>query len=396
MHDNAHRPLSSRARVRPGPVFCALLAAAALAPGVVAQTVVPELKVWVWALVPDPVDLTAGTDGALYSGRDLTGSGGGPDDATRIHHISAAASVAAFGPSLDDPDTVWFDAAGVVAPTPGSILVGGRDKGITPLRARVSAIAPDQTATVVFGPSTLLVNPAGMTADAAGRLLVADFDTGNLAAVAGSTLTTLVDGPPNGAIDVVVHPVTGDIYVSWGDGVIRRYTSAGVLADGSFATGRAMEFGPGNATFGKDLYTVHNATGALKQIDPARNVTVLGTGFQDVRGLTFGSDGALYLTEFAKDRVLRVSCRPTPGEVSNLLLAPEDAGATLRFTWDDVPGASDYVVFQHTFPSGPFITQTGSVATGAPGLSVPMPAGDLVLFQVGGRDTCGVGVLNEP
>jgi sugar lactone lactonase YvrE len=376
--------------------LCTLLAAAALAPGIAAQTVVPELKVWVWALVPDPVDLTAGTDGALYAGRDLTGSGGGPDAATRIHHISPTAEVAGFGPNLDDPDTVWFDAAGVVASFPGSILVGGRDNGITPLQARVSAVAPDQTATVVFGPSTQLVNPAGMTADATGRLLVADFDTGNLVALVGSTLNVLVDGPARGAIDVVVHPVTGDLYISWGDGVIRRYSSAGILLDGSFGTGRAMEFGPGNPTFGSDLYTVDNATHVLKRIDPARNVTTLGTGFQDVWGLTFGTDGALYLTEFSKDRILRVSCRPVPGEVTNLRLAREDAGATLRFTWDDVAGASDYVVFQVSSPSSPFTTQTGSAATGVPGLGVPMPAGGLVFFQVGGRDACGVGVLNEP
>lgn len=376
--------------------LCTLLPAAALAPGIAAQTVVPELKVWVWALVPDPVDLTAGTDGALYAGRDLTGSGGGADAATRIHQISAAGAVAAFGPSLDDPDTVWLDASGVVAWPPGSILVGGRDNGITPLQARVSAIAPNQSASVVFGPSTLLVNPAGMTVDAMGRLLVTDFDKGNLVTVAGSILITLVDGPPQGAIDVVVHPLTGDIYVSWGDGVIRRYTSAGILVDGAFATGRAMEFGPGNATFGSDLYTVDNAARELKRIDPAKNVTMLGTGFQDVRGLTFGTDGALYLTEFSKDRVLRVSCRPAPGEVGTLRLASEDAGATLRFTWDDVEGASDYVVFHNASASSPFTTQIGSAATGAPGLRVPMPAGDLVFFQVGGRDECGVGVLNEP
>jgi len=374
--------------------FLVLLAAGSFPPQVTAQTVVPELKVWIWAPVLDPVELTAGTDGALYVGRDLTGSGGGADDPTRIHRISPTAVVAPFGPSVDDPDTVWSDSAGAVAPTPGSILVGGRDKGITPLRSRVSAIAPDQSATVVFGPSTLVVNPAGIAVDAMGKLLLADFDTGNVVRIVGGTPTTLVAGPARGPIDVVVDPVTSDLYVSWGDGVIRRYTSAGVEVDGAFAMGRAMEFGPGNATFGSDLYTVNNTTGALQRIDAAKNVTVLGSGFQDVWGLGFGIDGALYVTEFSRDRVMRVSCLPAPGEVQNLRLNTADANATLQFTWDDVSGASDYVMFQHPSASGPFTTQAGSTASGAPGLSVPMPSGKLLFFQVGGRDACGVGVLD--
>jgi sugar lactone lactonase YvrE len=356
--------------------------------------VAPGFKVWIWASVPDPVDLTAGSDGALYAGRDLSGSGGGNGAPTPIERISATAEVTPFGPALSDPDTVWFDAAGLASPAPGSVLVGGRDDGITPLQGRVTAVAPDQAPSVVFGPSTLLINPAGLALDSAGRLLITDFDNGNVAAVVGGVPTVLIDGPAFGPIDVVVHPVSGDLYVSWNDGSVRRYTAGGLQLDGSFTIGRALEFGPGNATFGSDLYSVDNTTGTLRRTDAAKNVTVLGSGFQDVRGLTFGVDGALYVTEFARDRVMRVSCLPEPGEVADLMLAKANGGSSLGFTWSDVAAATDYVVFQSASPAGPFVSQTGSASSGVSGLTAPMPPGNLLFFQVGGRDRCGVGMLN--
>jgi hypothetical protein len=366
----------------------------AFAPDARAQTVSPGYQVWIWTFVADPVELSAAGDGTLYSGRDLSGSGGGSDDPTWIHQISLTAAVSPFGPSLDDPDVVMFDAAGDVAPVPGSILVGGRDKGVVPLRGRVTAIAPDESATVIFGPTTAITNPAGLAIDAMGRLLLADYDTGDVLTIDGGSSSILINGPPLGPIDILVHPVSGDLYVSWGDGVIRRYTSTGALLDGAFASGRAMEFGPGNATFGTDLYTVNNATGVLQRIDPAKNVTVIGSGFQSVWGLTFGSDGAMYLTEFSRDRVMRVSCAPATATVDDLMLARVDGGANIRFTWSDVAGATDYVVFQHSLPVGPFTTQTGSAASGVPGLMAPVPPGTIVFFQVGARDACGVGPLN--
>jgi sugar lactone lactonase YvrE len=371
-----------------------LLAISALVPSASAQTVGPGFKVWIWAPVLDPVELTAGPDGSLYVGRDLSGSGGGTGDPTRIRRISSTAVVTEFGPSLDDPDVVWFDAAGVPGSSAGSILVGGRDDGVLPLQGRVTAIAPDESASVVFGPSTVLPNPTGFTSDALGQLLLTDFDTGDLSVLSAGSLTTLINGPARGASDILRHAASGELYVSWGDGFIRRYTAAGVLIDGAFASGRAMEFGPGNATFGSDLYTVNNTTGELLRVDGAKNVTTLGTGFQDVMGLNFGSDGALYLTEFSRDRVMRVSCLPVPGEVNNLTLSHAGGGVSILLTWDDVPGAADYVVFQHGVAAGPFTTQTGPAASGVTGLTTPVPAGKVVYFQVGGRDACGVGVLN--
>ena len=365
-----------------------MLLPVAMAAPAVAQTVVPGLAVEEWALVEDPVVLTAAPDGSLYVGRDLSGSTGGPDDPARIHRISPAGVVSEFGPFIDDPDAVLFDAAGVASPVPGSVLVGGRDQHINPLQGRVQAIAPDETAVTIIGPSTALINPTGMAFDSTGRLIVTTFDTGDVFAYIGGAETLLID-EVSGATDVVVDPSNDDLLVSWSDGSIRRYSSTGALLDGAYGTGRGLGFGPGNAVFGTDLYTVSN--GDLLRIDPTGAATVIGSGFQTVFGLAFGADGNLYVTEFDNDRVLRISECPLTAEATGLMLAVVDGGANLQFTWIAAPGAIDHVVFEDLLPSGTFATETGQAPSGIPGLTVPMPAGNR-FYLVGGRNG-GVGPL---
>jgi hypothetical protein len=64
---------------------------------------------------------------------------------------------------------------------------------------------------------------------------------------------------------------------------------------------------------------------------------------------------------------------------------------SLRFTWTDVAGTDDYVVFQDT-GNGPFTTVTGIAPSGSTGLEVPMPPGSIVYFLVAGRNAvCGEG-----
>jgi hypothetical protein len=66
--------------------------------------------------------------------------------------------------------------------------------------------------------------------------------------------------------------------------------------------------------------------------------------------------------------------------------------ADLHFTWTDVAGADDYVVFQDTVKNGSFTTVTGTASNGAAGLTVPTPAGSIVYFLVAGRNAiCGEG-----
>jgi hypothetical protein len=55
-----------------------------------------------------------------------------------------------------------------------------------------------------------------------------------------------------------------------------------------------------------DVFTV-NASSELVRIDMLGDATVIGTGFGSATDMEFGADGALYVSEFANDQVLRIS-----------------------------------------------------------------------------------------
>jgi hypothetical protein len=272
------------------------------------QTVVAPLTLEVWANVSDPVDLSASPDGSLFVGRDLAGSGGAPDAAIPIHRIAPDGSVTQYGPSISDPDTVLVDAVGAFGSV-GAVLVGGSETtGGVPVRALVTEVDTLQNATVLFGPTTTLLNPSGLAIDAAGDLLLTDFNLRQIKKISGATLSTIATHSV-GFFDIVIHPTSGDLYASTVGGPVRRYTAGGALLDANFASGRPLAFDLGASP--PDLYTI-NPAGELHKIAPDKTVTVLGSGFTSVYGLDFGPDGSLFLTEFNNDRVLRVGFPPPP------------------------------------------------------------------------------------
>ena len=112
------------------------------------------------------------------------------------------------------------------------------------------------------------------------------------------------------------------------------------------------------------------------------------------------------------DAVITDAC-PTPQSVTSTAATltvtphPDPVGATLglstdgvnlTFTWTDT-AAGDYVVHEDTAPDGPFAGETGTAASGTPGLTVPLPAG-ITYYRVAGRTAgcegdladCGNGV----
>ncbi len=80
----------------------------------------------------------------------------------------------------------------------------------------------------------------------------------------------------------------------------------------------------------------------------------------------------------------------TIGEVGGLLLGKSADSSEISFTWSDELGAADYVVFQDSSPAGGFGAGIGTAASGTPGLTLEMPAGDHY-FLVAGRNPCGTG-----
>jgi len=292
----------------------ALLAPSASSNALAQLPSVPGFDVGIYAAVTDPVALSFdAASGALYVGRDDNGSGGGNGDAVRIHRIAAGGgSVAEYGnAAIDDPDAVFFDAAGVASEgAAGSVLVAGVNIGAS--QGQVVAIRPDESVEIIDGPTTGYDNPTAFAVDGTGRVLMSDLRTsgsGQVLVVTGvGAPTPLITIAGAGALFLAVDP-QNRIYVSKTDGSIARYDAAGALLDASFGTGLgggpAIAVAPGGG-FGTALYALDRMAGSLVRVDGASMQTTVGTGFQDVRGMTFGPDGALYVSEFGNDRVLRI------------------------------------------------------------------------------------------
>ena len=87
----------------------------------------------------------------------------------------------------------------------------------------------------------------------------------------------------------------------------------------------------------------------------------------------------------------RYRCTPFPGPASSLQVETASGGADLVFTWSDASDADDHVVFASDAPDGGFSGVAGIVASGAPGLTLPMPAGTPYCRAAGRNDECGVG-----
>ncbi len=64
--------------------------------------------------------------------------------------------------------------------------------------------------------------------------------------------------------------------------------------------------------FVADLYAADGDS--LFRIDGAGVATTLGTGFNEINDLTFGADGALSLSEFGADWVVRIASVPEPSD----------------------------------------------------------------------------------
>lgn len=80
-----------------------------------------------------------------------------------------------------------------------------------------------------------------------------------------------------------------------------------------------------------------------------------------------------------------------PGSVADLRLEKTGGGASIRLTWTNDPSSQDYVVLQDASPSGSFVTQAGSSSSGATGVTIPMPGGNLYYLVAGRNTTCGLG-----
>lgn len=304
-------------------IFVHIAAIVALSATSLAQ-VVPGFTVSTYANVTDPKQLSFATSGplagSLFVGRDNTGSGGTSADSVSIHRIGPGGGpVVTYGPAIEDPDAVAFDATGAISGTAGSVLVGNSGVGVG---GSIKAIHPDLSVTNVFGPSASFINFNDIQFDYSGRLVAADFDitNGEVYVSNGGPLVSLFTVPTQ--VEFFAIDPNNRVFTSGQDGVVRINNADGTVADANFVSGLGPSSAigipaPGNPFFGSDLYIADSVSGQLLRVDSLGNVNVFGTGFNaDIESIRFGPDGAMYLSDFLGDRVIRII--PEPGTLSLL------------------------------------------------------------------------------
>lgn len=253
----------------------------------------------VYAHVPEPMKLSFAPDGTLYVGR---------QPGLRIHRVGPGGrSVAEFGPPMTDPDAVLVDATARFGRYKFAVLVGGG--GI------LSAIFANETASVVF--NTGFDDVDDMKFDRQGRLIFSD-DRPRVLSSTGAPPTVLFETPTRpGSIAIDAR---NRIFVALADGTIRIYGPDGRLVDDAFATGLAgldtyLAFpGAGSAARSAPLYVLSGTT--LLRFNPGGKARMIGTGFvpgpSSGTGFVFGPDGALYVSDYYANRVLRITFRGRP------------------------------------------------------------------------------------
>jgi len=300
--------LSSRPSASLAAFACGLLGLLALPGSVFAQSV-PGYQVSTYATVTDPVLLSFGADGTLFTGRDPTASGS--TTAVNVHKVGVGGMpVTALGNApIQDPDTILLDAAGTISGVPGTLLVTGLlgNTGV----GRISGIHPDGTVVTLFDTGNW-ANIVEMKFDLTGRLLFTALESRSIWTSTGGTPTILATLPGSAYPTYFTIGADNRITVGSSDNKILIYNADGSLANAMLATFNGLaglEQGQGGA-FGSDLYAIDSTLGTLVRVSPSGVKTTVGTGFATgfaTKDIAFGPSGDLFVSVNTADKVLRIS-----------------------------------------------------------------------------------------
>lgn len=270
-----------------------------------AQPSLPQAATTVYSRVTDPTRMAFAPDGTMFVGRDNSGSGGDFDDPVKVFRVaSGGAPSSEYGNApISDPDGVAYDANGSASGISGAVIVGGHE--LNSLAGKVVAIRPDQTITTLYATASTF-NPNVFAYDRNGRLLFSDDEGGKVWTMTNGTPTVLFNLA--GAVHLAADSLNRIVVGVSGTQTLRLYTAAGALLTNAFATVAAdSPLAPGPGGFwGTGMFCV-NTNGDLLSLDLTGVATKFGSGFGAPYGMSFGPDGALYVTDFGGDLIWRVA-----------------------------------------------------------------------------------------
>lgn len=356
-----------------------LVATAMLLPRICVNAATPNVPgaiTTTYATLAHPKEIDFSSDGILFAGREECG--GCTTDFTYIWRIGMGGSpVQQIGTPIQDPDSVVVDRDGTISGTPGTVLVGGyAGSGAGVVKMIMQSGPQSNQVSALIAPTVTLRNPTGLTFDRFGRLLVADgggftspsyFDTGNWGMIWNGLFIKLNTNGPARPNHLAMDISNRIVLSAENERNLWLFSSNGMFISSNFVSGVQSGSQAGSQLasakggfWGTSIYVI-SGTGNLLKLDLAGHTNIVGTGFDNATGLKFGDEGSLYVSEYANNRVLRI----TP--VAPILTAQiSAANLALDLCWDSATNLQYQLQYSPTLNSNKW-TNFGSPFQGTGG-----------------------------
>ena len=153
-----------------------------------------------------------------------------------------------------------------------------------------------------------LNNPQDVCAGSDGALYIADRAGGRVVKITDDIITTIASGL--GELNGIVADSVGNVYVS-GDNKITKIgggaptTNAVAVPDSVFASGFNAPYGIAIGLDGS-VFIADTSNSAIRKINRAGDITLIGSEFISPRDVAVGRDGAVYVADTGNDRIAKV------------------------------------------------------------------------------------------